>query len=118
MLIYAFKEFARREGIPTFASISAVIRIMALIIFIRRQFRSTIPQGMILKLAVTDSAVNRTTSAACFLVGNCVKGVETDSMERVYPKSFSVKNPAIEAICCDMRVWSYPQLYLGNFEQA
>lgn len=39
-------------------------------------------------------------------------------MERAYPKSLSVKKPAIEAICSDLRVWNRPQIYLGNFEQA
>lgn len=42
-LIYAIKEFARREGSPTFATIVAVVGIVALIIFIRRQLRSSNP---------------------------------------------------------------------------
>ncbi|RUT40332.1 MFS transporter [Paenibacillus anaericanus] len=42
-LIYAIKEFARRDGSPTFATIGAVIGVVALIIFIRRQLRSSNP---------------------------------------------------------------------------
>jgi DHA2 family multidrug resistance protein-like MFS transporter len=42
-LIYSIKEFARRDGSPLFAVIGAVIGIVALIIFIRRQNNSTNP---------------------------------------------------------------------------
>ncbi|MFB5269357.1 MFS transporter [Paenibacillus enshidis] len=42
-LIYAIKEFARREGSLTFAAIGAVIGVVALIIFIQRQLRSSNP---------------------------------------------------------------------------
>lgn len=42
-LIYAIKEFARREGSLTFATIGAVIGIVAMIIFIRRQLKSSNP---------------------------------------------------------------------------
>ncbi|GGG04279.1 MFS transporter [Paenibacillus albidus] len=42
-LIYSIKEFARRGGSPTFAVIGAVIGVVALIIFIRRQNKSASP---------------------------------------------------------------------------
>ncbi|WP_240037287.1 MFS transporter [Paenibacillus amylolyticus] len=42
-LIYAIKEFTRREGSVTFAVIGAAVGIMALVIFIRRQNRSSDP---------------------------------------------------------------------------
>ncbi|UHA73301.1 MFS transporter [Paenibacillus sp. 481] len=42
-IIYSIKEFARREGTLTFAIIGAVIGVLALIIFIRRQNNSTNP---------------------------------------------------------------------------
>ncbi|MVO98243.1 MFS transporter [Paenibacillus lutrae] len=42
-LIFAIKEFARREGSPAFATISALIGIVGLILFIRRQIRSSNP---------------------------------------------------------------------------
>ncbi|MBT2770913.1 MFS transporter [Halomonas sp. ISL-60] len=42
-LIYAIKEFARREGSPTLAVIGAIIGAVALMIFIRRQLRSSNP---------------------------------------------------------------------------
>lgn len=42
-IIYSIKEFTRRGGVPVFAAIGAVIGILALIIFIRRQNKSTNP---------------------------------------------------------------------------
>lgn len=42
-LIYAIKEFARREGSPVLAVIGAIIGLSALIIFIRRQLKSSNP---------------------------------------------------------------------------
>lgn len=42
-IIYSIKEFTRRGGAPVFAAIGAVIGILALIIFIRRQNKSTNP---------------------------------------------------------------------------
>lgn len=42
-LIYAIKEFARRDGSPLFATIGAFVGIVTLIIFIRRQLRSSNP---------------------------------------------------------------------------
>lgn len=42
-LIYAIKEFARREGSPVLAVIGAIIGLVALIIFIRRQLKSSDP---------------------------------------------------------------------------
>ncbi|MCP1133736.1 MFS transporter [Paenibacillus polysaccharolyticus] len=42
-LIYAIKEFTRREGSVTFAVIGAAVGIVALVIFIRRQNRSSDP---------------------------------------------------------------------------
>ncbi|WP_150271267.1 MFS transporter [Paenibacillus tepidiphilus] len=42
-MIYAIKEFARRGGSPALATISAVIGVLAFLIFIRRQLRSASP---------------------------------------------------------------------------
>ncbi|OXM13997.1 MFS transporter [Paenibacillus herberti] len=42
-IVFAIKEFAKREGSPALAAISAVIGIVAMIIFIRRQLRSSNP---------------------------------------------------------------------------
>lgn len=42
-LIYSIKEFARRDGSPILAVIGAVIGVLALIIFIRRQNKSASP---------------------------------------------------------------------------
>lgn len=42
-LIYAIKEFTRREGSITFAVIGAIVGIVALTVFIRRQNRSSNP---------------------------------------------------------------------------
>ncbi|SDT05716.1 MFS transporter, DHA2 family, multidrug resistance protein [Paenibacillaceae bacterium GAS479] len=42
-IVFAIKEFAKREGSPALAAISAVIGIVAMIIFIRRQLKSSNP---------------------------------------------------------------------------
>lgn len=42
-IVFAIKEFAKREGSPMLAAISAIIGISAMIIFIRRQLKSSNP---------------------------------------------------------------------------
>ncbi|MGG1637450.1 MFS transporter [Paenibacillus sp. NRS-1760] len=42
-IVFAIKEFAKREGSPMLAAIAAVIGIVAMIIFIRRQLKSPNP---------------------------------------------------------------------------